>query len=78
MQVQINGEARELSQDRILLSDLISDLALVPQRIAVEVNKTIVRRGDWDTTTLKDGDHVEIVHFVGGGSVVPELGASVS
>ena len=67
MKIQINGEQREFPQSVLLLAELINELSLTPQRIAVEVNKTIVRRGDWDTTTLKDGDHVEIVHFVGGG-----------
>ena len=68
MQVQINGEARELSQDRILLSDLISDLALVPQRIAFEVNQKLARRAEWDELLIVDGDRIEIVHFVGGGT----------
>ena len=68
MQVQINGETRELSQDRILLSELISDLALVPQRIAVEVNRKLARRAEWDKLLIVDGDRIEIVHFVGGGS----------
>jgi thiamine biosynthesis protein ThiS len=68
LQVQINGETRELSQDRILLSELISDLALVPQRIAVEVNRKLARRTEWDKLVIVDGDRIEIVHFVGGGS----------
>jgi len=68
LQVQINGEARELSQDRILLSDLISDLALVPQRIAVEVNQKLARRAEWDELLIVDGDRIENVHFVGGGT----------
>ena len=71
MQVQINGETRELSQDRILLSELISDLALVPQRIAVEVNRKLARRAEWDKLLIVDGDRIEIVHFVGGGSAPP-------
>ena len=71
MQVQINGEARELSQDRILLSELISDLALVPQRIAVEVNQKLARRAEWDKLLIVDGDRIEIVHFVGGGAAQP-------
>jgi thiamine biosynthesis protein ThiS len=68
LQVQINGETRELSQDQILLSELISDLALVPQRIAVEVNRKLARRAEWDQLLIVDGDRIEIVHFVGGGS----------
>ena len=71
MQVQINGETRELSQDRILLSELISDLALVPQRIAVEVNRKLARRAEWDQLLIVDGDRIEIVHFVGGGAAQP-------
>lgn len=66
--IQINGEQREFPQSSLSLHELIDTLSLPPQRIAVEVNKTIVRRRDWPTTTLKDGDQVEIVHFVGGGS----------
>jgi thiamine biosynthesis protein ThiS len=68
LQVQINGETHELSKDRILLSDLISDLALVPQRIAVEVNQKLARRAEWDELLIVDGDRIESVHFVGGGT----------
>jgi hypothetical protein len=35
--------------------------------LAVEVNRKIIRRANWDSTTLVEGDRVEIVHFVGGG-----------
>ena len=68
MQVQINGETRELNHDQIVLAELVRELALVPQRIAVEVNKQIVRRADWEQTSINEGDRIEIVHFVGGGS----------
>lgn len=68
MQVQINGEPREFNRNQILLAELVSELALAPQRIAVEVNKRIVRRVEWEQTTINDGDRIEIVHFVGGGS----------
>ena len=37
-------------------------------RVAVELNREIVSRDQWPTTQLKDGDRLEIVHFVGGGS----------
>lgn len=68
MQIQINGELRELQGETLPLSELIETLSLTPQRIAVEVNKTIVRRSVWDETMLRDGDRIEIVHFVGGGT----------
>ena len=69
MQVQINGEQRELAVTSVRLSELIAQLSLPPQRIAVEVNRQIVRRDEWDRTEVNDGDRVEIIHFVGGGMI---------
>lgn len=69
MQVQLNGERREFLHQNLFLSELIQELSLAPQRIAVEVNKRIVRRDEWERTAIKEGDQIEIVHFVGGGSV---------
>jgi thiamine biosynthesis protein ThiS len=68
LRVYVNGEAKELS-DRISLSELITQLNLPAGRIAVELNRNVVRRNDWSTTMLADDDSLEIVHFVGGGSV---------
>ena len=67
MRIQINGEPRDFPQTSLSLAELIGALSLAPQRIAVEVNKTIVRRSDWEKTRINDGDQIEIVHFVGGG-----------
>lgn len=67
VQVQINGEPREFSHSSLRLSELVEQLSLAPQRIAIEVNRQIVRRADWEHTEVSDGDRVEIVHFVGGG-----------
>ena len=64
----MNGEARELSGPTSL-AELITQLDLPATRVAVELNRTVVRRNDWPTTTMQDGDRLEIVHFVGGGSV---------
>lgn len=66
MRIQVNGDSREFSEG-LLLSDLLRLLELPIQRIAVELNRVVVRRSDWDTTVLRDGDRIEIVHFVGGG-----------
>ena len=68
MQVYVNGESRELSGP-ISLQELITQLDLPAARIAVELNRAVVRRNDWGTTILQDQDRIEIVHFVGGGSV---------
>ena len=70
MRIQINGEQREISQSSLSLDELLDKLSLPPQRIAVELNKTMVPRSLWEKTTLKDGDQIEIVHFVGGGKAV--------
>ena len=67
VQIQINGEQREFAQSSIVLSELIEQLSLAPQRIAIELNKEIIRRDDWANTNISDGDRVEIVQFVGGG-----------
>ena len=67
MRVYVNGEAKELS-DQLSLAELITQLDLPAARIAVELNRAVVRRNDWSTTMLQDDDRIEIVHFVGGGS----------
>ena len=67
MQVYLNGEAREV-QGNPSLADLISQLDLPAARIAVELNREVVRRSEWGATMLRNDDRVEIVHFVGGGS----------
>lgn len=68
MIVVINGEETELA-DGMFVRDLVEKLGLKPERLAVEVNRKIVRKAEWDSTSLSDGDKVEIVHFVGGGAI---------
>jgi len=66
LRVYVNGDAREFPGP-LSLGQLITELDLPPARIAVELNRTVVRRSDWETTELHDDDRIEIVHFVGGG-----------
>jgi thiamine biosynthesis protein ThiS len=66
VQVIINGEAHDL-EGPILLSELLERLNLKPGRIAIERNLELVPRANWASTTVSDGDRIEIVHFVGGG-----------
>ena len=66
MRVELNGEPKELDEGTTL-STLIEQLSLAPERLAVELNRDVVRRADWPATQLSEGDRVEIVHFVGGG-----------
>jgi thiamine biosynthesis protein ThiS len=66
MTLQINGQAREVAEG-LTLSGLLEELGFKRDRVAVELNREIVARAQWEATTLKYGDKVEIVHFVGGG-----------
>ena len=72
MKLHINGEESVFVADPgnslFTLSALIESLAMKPDRVAVELNRDIVPRDRWPQTPLKDGDRLEIVHFVGGGS----------
>ena len=68
LRVYVNGESRELSAP-ISLAVLITQLDLPAARIAVELNRAVVRRSEWRNTMLQDEDRIEIVHFVGGGSI---------
>jgi thiamine biosynthesis protein ThiS len=66
MKVFVNGDSRDLSGTPSL-AELITQLDLPAARIAVELNREVVRRSDWSSTMLKEHDRIEIVHFVGGG-----------
>jgi thiamine biosynthesis protein ThiS len=68
LRIEVNGEAREVEQGATL-DDLVRQLALAPERLALERNREVVRRADWPLITLAEGDRIEIVHFVGGGAV---------
>ena len=66
MRLIINGKEQSFS-DSLTLSELIAQLGMKGDRVAVELNRDIISRAAWPETLLKDGDHLEIVHFVGGG-----------
>jgi len=66
MTLCINGDPREFPSPLSLVA-LLEQLGMKQDRLAVERNREIVPRDQWATTALSDGDHLEIVHFVGGG-----------
>lgn len=66
MQIQVNGEAREVEAGATV-AELLDSLGLDVSGLAVAVNMDIVRRGEYAATKLSDGDEVEIVRAVGGG-----------
>lgn len=66
MQIKLNGETKDIGEGATL-QVLVEELALAPERLAIELNREVVRRTDWPRVTLSEGDRVEIVHFIGGG-----------
>ena len=65
MRVIINGSERETNANNV--AELVESLGMKADRVAVELNLEIVSRTKWVEAGLKDGDKLEIVHFVGGG-----------
>ena len=66
MKVFINGETREIEQE-INLIELLKHFSLPAERIAIELNREVVRKKDWENIKVSDGDKLEVIHFVGGG-----------
>ena len=66
MRVRLNGELREIP-DRITVAGLLAHLGVKAQRVAVEVNETVVTKDRYGEHAVGPGDSVEIVAFVGGG-----------
>ena len=66
MKINLNGEIIEFSEEINLLS-LLEEIGFDPKKVAVELNLEIVPKSGYKLTKLKEGDHVEIVHFIGGG-----------
>lgn len=66
MEIVVNGESRTVAEGTTVRG-LLEALSLPASRVAVEHNRSIVRKGDYDGVVLGEGDRIEIVTFVGGG-----------
>jgi len=66
MRLTINGEVMDTIR-AATVQELLDELKITPGRVAVEVNLNVVRKAEYETYRLRDGDAVEIVNFVGGG-----------
>lgn len=66
MNITTNGEATSI--DPMSVQDYLLSLGIDPRRVAVELNRDILPKAQYQETTLREGDSLEIVHFVGGGS----------
>jgi thiamine biosynthesis protein ThiS len=75
MKLHINGNEGEYApasgESSLTIAGLISLLGMKSDRVAVELNRDIVPRDRWSETVLNEGDRLEVVHFVGGGSQDP-------
>ena len=68
MTITLNGDPHEVAGP-LTLTALLAQLNIDPRRVAVEHNLTVVKRALYDSTQIQDGDQIEIVNFVGGGSI---------
>ncbi len=66
VRIYINGESHHLSGQQSIAS-LLASLNVPAERVAIELNKCIVRKREWESTLVGEGAQLEIVEFVGGG-----------
>lgn len=66
MHIVINGERRELGSP-VSIRELLEELEVDARRVAVELNRRILKRTEFDQVKVSEGDELEVVHFVGGG-----------
>lgn len=66
IEIVVNGVTRNVP-DAASLAELLEQLAIAPERVAIELNGVIVKKQDWAITLIKAAANVEIVQFVGGG-----------
>ena len=67
MRIRVNGDPVELP-DTLTILQLLEQLRIDPRLVAVEHNLTIIKRARYAETSISEGDEIEIVNFVGGGS----------
>jgi sulfur carrier protein len=66
VKITLNGDPFELGGP-LTVSDLLARLDIDARRVAVEHNLVVLKRALFDTTSVSEGDQIEIVNFVGGG-----------
>ena len=68
LQIQVNGQVRDCPSGSTV-GDLLRELDITSERVAVELNLEIVDRKDFELRGLRQGDRVEILSFIGGGGL---------
>lgn len=72
MQIKVNGELHA-AEAGATVADLLRQLDIQPERVAVELNLHVLDRQEFGRRELRDGDQVEILSFIGGGSAETKL-----
>jgi thiamine biosynthesis protein ThiS len=65
-QIQVNGESRK-TKTGVTVADLLRELEIKPDRVAVELNLQVLDRQEFERRNLSEGDRIEIISFIGGG-----------
>ncbi len=66
IKIIINGITKEIPNE-VNIIELLESFSLPKERIAIELNKQVVRKKDWENIKITDADQIEVIHFVGGG-----------
>lgn len=67
MTIQINGEPVDISAEMTVTKLLAERKVKMPDMVSVELNGNILERANFESTTVRDGDTVELLYFMGGG-----------
>jgi sulfur carrier protein len=66
IEIQVNGEPRTAAAN-LTIAGLLGDLNIRPDQVAVELNLEVLDRAEFDRRSLRAGDRLEIISFIGGG-----------
>ena len=66
VKIVLNGKEAEVAGD-LTLAKLLLDMKIEPQMVACEMNRKIVKRGEYSKTAITEGDEIEILQMIGGG-----------
>ncbi len=70
MKLIMNGKESNLAEDLTISQLLIEQEVKMPEMVSVELNEQILKRSEFESTTLNQGDKVEFLYFMGGGNVI--------
>jgi sulfur carrier protein len=69
MNLVVNGKKIDTTDGLTVSELLVKENVKMPEMVSVEINGKILKRSEFETTTLKDDDQVEFLYYMGGGSV---------